>query len=220
MEDITINNAPYIRMLWPELVEPSEMDGKKRYGILAMLPVDDRALESLPGLTPDQKKTVLKKAADFKALVLAAAKKECPKVKAEDIFTDGDEYADAATEEYKSKKPEAKDLPEYLDSTRGFVTFRAKTQYKPAVYGPKAAEGVKPDEWTLENMYGGAWVRAALRGYAWTYMKKSGFSIGLGSQIQKWADATKLGKGAADSAPPEDAMEVEQPVASADDFLD
>jgi hypothetical protein len=208
--------SPYARLAWNHLIEVDEHD---KYSCALYIPKNADALASIKGLTDSQKQQILDGAEQFKKTVIAKVNEEktAKAFKAESLFKDGDEKADTATENFKAENP-GKPVPDYCGFTRNMWVINIKSQYQPDFYGPRASEGKLGVDWAKDNIYGGCWVRADVRGYNWAYQGKKGYSLGLGGMVQKWMDDTSFEAGAT-TTEVEDALEV-APNATADDFLD
>lgn len=214
MDTIELKNSPYVRLNFADdLVKGKDFDGKTKYLTAFLVPKDERAFDSVPGLTDSQKKQVLEMATKYKDKVLKAANSEKAKAaKIDNLFKDGDEAADTAIEGYKEENP-GKDVPGYLDNTRGFYICNASSNFEQVFYGPKGDK--MPLDWAEENIYSGCWVRIATRGYKWSYSGKKGWSLGLAGSVQKWTDASKFG-GSSAAEEVEETLEV--PQAKDEDF--
>lgn len=207
--------SPYARLAWNNLLEQDE-NGK--YSCALYIPKNADALSTIPGLTDSQKKQILDGAESFKAAVIAACEQEKPTkaFKSDSLFKCGDEKADIAEENFKAENPD-KEVPSYCGFTKNFWVINIKSNYQPDFYGPRASEGKLGADWAKDNIYGGCWVRADVRGYKWNFNGKKGYSLGLGGTVQKWMDDSSFEAGSSDTSV-EDTMEV-APAKSSDDFL-
>jgi len=220
MDTIDLSKSPYVRAFFTKIVEGEDKNGKVKFTMKLGFPKDETAFAGLKGLTDTQKTQLLKMSKDFKDHVMKSARSEAAKgSKFGNLFKDGDEEADRKIKEFKDAEPD-KPVPDYLDATRGLWTTGVSTNFKPTIYGPKASDGALSDEQSEQAIYSGVWLRADLRGYAWNFDGKKGWSLGLGGRVQKWLDDKNLGGDSANDAPPEDAMAVAVPAAEAEDFID
>jgi hypothetical protein len=220
MDTIELKNSPYVRLIFNKLIEGEENDsGKVKYSTAFLLPKNEDALNSIPGLTDSQKKIILDKAKEYKKTVLDAANKEKAKTaKVDELFKCGDERADAAEEEFKEAN-KGKPVPAYINNTRNMWVVNAGTFFEPKFYGPKGDKLEK--DWAEDNIYDGCWVRLETRGYSWSFKGKKGWSIGLAGKVQKWQDAARFATGGGDSdGPVEESMEVKAPEADDEDYID
>lgn len=209
--------SPYGRCAWLNLFEQDE-NGK--YGMALYLPRRAEALETLRprGLTDTHVDMLLKTTEDFKSTVLSKAKTEAPKgFKVETLFKDGDEKSDIAVDNFKEANP-GKEVPRYCYWSQHFWIINLKTKYQPRFYGPRASEGELSIEQAKLMIHGGAWVRCDVRGYAWNFNGKKGYSLGLGGTVQLWQDDENWDAGSGE-VEAEDTLTLGAPEAKAEDFL-